>query len=475
MTKPSQLNFSHRLLDFIASGFYSGHAKVASGTVGTVAALGLIGVLWAFTPGVLSATGGVALALAMTGLGILTANRALELELYGAGNKDPQRIVIDEFAGMLWAIVFIPLTPLNLALAFFFFRLFDTTKPPPARQLEKLPRGWGIVMDDVAAGIMANIVVQLILFGFTSNASAEGLELKQQGLAKGRIVFSYITESGTDLGIIDFEKATLEKFYSSTKLDEYPVWSPDGTKVLFYSDQTGDREIFTLNADGSGLTQLTKSAGYDEDPDWSPDGTQIVFHSARLGKGQNLFIMNADGTKPRAITNDRFKNTTPRWSPRGNEILYSTTSSWPGWDLALYDLGTKTAAQLTGGFKTYCRAGWHPDGGRFAFSYGFGNEIDIYLQEKGGAPKQLTKLTGREYDAIFADGGKKLFFVSEATAGAGNFQLFMLDMESLATTQITEGAGSVRHPSWSPLPAPPAGYFGKEVEKQRKQNSSTSK
>jgi phosphatidylglycerophosphatase A len=159
-------NAKHTTLDFIVSGFYSGHAKAASGTVGTIAAVTLILILWMLFPTLFSPFGGLLFALGMTVLAVFTSNLALELELYGAGNKDPQRIVIDEFAGMCWALVALPISPVTLALSFFFFRLFDTTKPPPARNLEKLPRGWGIVMDDVAAGIMANIVVQLLLLGF---------------------------------------------------------------------------------------------------------------------------------------------------------------------------------------------------------------------------------------------------------------------------------------------------------------------
>jgi phosphatidylglycerophosphatase A len=76
------------------------------------------------------------------------------------GAKDPQEFVLDEVAGMLIAAgaLWLPQSDVPWAttvLAFFWFRVTDILKPPPARQLENLPRGWGIVMDDVAAGAMA--------------------------------------------------------------------------------------------------------------------------------------------------------------------------------------------------------------------------------------------------------------------------------------------------------------------------------
>ena len=83
-----------------------------------------------------------------------------------AGNNkihDPGIIIIDEIAGMLFALIALPKTlPLVIA-AFFLFRFFDIVKPFPIKKIEKLPTGWGIMFDDVAAGIFSNIVLQLTL------------------------------------------------------------------------------------------------------------------------------------------------------------------------------------------------------------------------------------------------------------------------------------------------------------------------
>lgn len=81
--------------------------------------------------------------------------------------NDPGAIVIDEMAGFMVAMIGHPFTPLNLGLGFVFFRLFDIIKPPPIRQLEKRLKGaWGIVLDDVLAGIFACILVWVVrMFG----------------------------------------------------------------------------------------------------------------------------------------------------------------------------------------------------------------------------------------------------------------------------------------------------------------------
>jgi len=80
-----------------------------------------------------------------------------------AGDDDPKHVVIDEVAGMLIACFLLPKTPAALAGAFLLFRLFDIGKWFPMKQLERLPGGWGIMADDLAAGVLARLVLRIWL------------------------------------------------------------------------------------------------------------------------------------------------------------------------------------------------------------------------------------------------------------------------------------------------------------------------
>jgi phosphatidylglycerophosphatase A len=80
-----------------------------------------------------------------------------------SGGKDPQFVVIDEVAGQLITLIAAPVTWQSLLLGFILFRVFDIVKPPPVRQLERLPEGVGIVVDDVGAGLYGLAVMQLVL------------------------------------------------------------------------------------------------------------------------------------------------------------------------------------------------------------------------------------------------------------------------------------------------------------------------
>jgi phosphatidylglycerophosphatase A len=119
--------------------------------------------LWAALAHVLSASlrtpVAIAMAVLVTLIGIPAATRVAR----GAGKKDPQFIVIDEVAGQLVALIAVPLAWKSFLAGFILFRAFDIVKPPPVRQLEAIPEGAGIILDDIAAGLYALLVVHLFL------------------------------------------------------------------------------------------------------------------------------------------------------------------------------------------------------------------------------------------------------------------------------------------------------------------------
>ncbi|MCC6220981.1 MAG: PD40 domain-containing protein [Deltaproteobacteria bacterium] len=279
------------------------------------------------------------------------------------------------------------------------------------------------------------------------------IKIEYFNIVSGRLVFAATKGVGkSDIYVLDFQKLAASPVIETSGNDTYPSWSPDGTEILYESDESGNLEIYIARSDGSNVRNLTRNPATDKNPHWSPDGKRIVFTSSRLGKGENLFIMNTDGTQPLAITNNSNRNSVPKWSPRGNEVIYSTDSYWPGWDIVLYEIEGKRSMRMTNGYNSFCRADWHPNGGKFVFSYGSGKDIDLWIQTKGGAPEQLTSLAGREYDAVWDNDGKRIFFVSESKPGASDYHLFLIDVETKLVSQITSGTMAIRYPSWTPYP-----------------------
>jgi len=144
-----------KLTKFLASGFGAGLSPYAPGTAGTAVGvllcLPFIGVPWAAR---------LFFVIALLAVSISIAGRAEKIY----EKKDDQRIVIDEIIGLQIAVLPVAINVLNLCFAFVLFRIFDIWKPFPVKNLQELPGGWGVVMDDVAAGIYAGVVLWLLTF-----------------------------------------------------------------------------------------------------------------------------------------------------------------------------------------------------------------------------------------------------------------------------------------------------------------------
>ncbi|WP_420265515.1 phosphatidylglycerophosphatase A [Candidatus Magnetominusculus dajiuhuensis] len=140
-----------KILSTIATVWFVGYAPVASGTFGTLAALVFFVALWPTDFTLLMITAAV----------IVVGTVAADVAEGYFNEKDSHRIVIDEVAGFFVSILYVPKGFIVLVLAFFLFRGFDIIKPPPVNYMERIKGGLGVMLDDVAAGIYVNIILQI--------------------------------------------------------------------------------------------------------------------------------------------------------------------------------------------------------------------------------------------------------------------------------------------------------------------------
>ena len=142
-----------KIIKLLATGFGSGLSPVAPGTIGTLVGISVclfsLPLIWPLR---------FLFVIVISALAVFISGRAEMIY----SKKDDQRIVIDEIAGFQVAMLPVAITGLHLCLAFVLFRIFDIWKPFPVSKLQDLPGGWGVVMDDVGAGIYAGVVMLLL-------------------------------------------------------------------------------------------------------------------------------------------------------------------------------------------------------------------------------------------------------------------------------------------------------------------------
>ncbi len=216
----------------------------------------------------------------------------------------------------------------------------------------------------------------LLLFG-----SALGQEQSD-----GKVVFVW-----GDLGIhiMEFEGNDQPQFVVNQGI--HPVWSPDGTQIVFVNSQNGSLDIYTVNTDGSELTQLTVNSANNFAPEWSPDGSQIAFFSDRDGNAE-IYLMNTDGTGQINITNHSAHDMYPTWSPDGTQIAFMSNRDGD-FEIFTVNLDGTNLSQITSNTNFDRYPEWSPDGSQIAFASIVGDEYaQIYIiPVSGGIPTQITE------------------------------------------------------------------------------------
>src|SRR5215211_6330536 len=147
--------------------------------------------------------------------------------------------------------------------------------------------------------------------------------------------------------------------------DQSPSYSPDGKKIAFESNRpdrqaTTDYEIYTMNANGTGVKQLTSDSADDRNPAWSPGGKKIVFASSRDGNLE-IYSMNSDGSNQTNLTNDSAYDRNPCYSPNGRQIAFQSLRDG---NSEIYkmdtDPATTDATRLTNNTAYDDRPSWQP-------------------------------------------------------------------------------------------------------------------
>lgn len=144
-----------RLAYFIATAGFVGRFPVAPGTAGSVAGIALYALIRLFGTVEVEAA---ALVVTLV-VGIWSANVAERL----LGGKDPGPVVIDEVLGILITLAFLDVNPLGAFVGFLLFRVFDVIKPYPAGRMERLPGGFGVMLDDAMAALYAHAAMRLLV------------------------------------------------------------------------------------------------------------------------------------------------------------------------------------------------------------------------------------------------------------------------------------------------------------------------
>jgi Tol biopolymer transport system component len=222
---------------------------------------------------------------------------------------------------------------------------------------------------------------------------------------------------------MDFQIARTTPLTTAPGLEQDPAWSPEGTRIAYASDETGNMDIWVKQITAGQRVNLTRDyVGYDGKPAWSPDGEWIAFVSDRDGGG--IFLIPALGGIPRRVVSLSFAPSLSYigaippvcWSPDGKKLAYGITG-------ILYTVpasgGISTPLPLppTGFTVGYSEPAWSPDGERIActgfVAVGVSTSQIWSVKYDGSDPMPITPGKAFNNNPVWSSDGKQLFFISD--------------------------------------------------------------
>ena len=235
--------------------------------------------------------------------------------------------------------------------------------------------------------------------------------------------------------------------------DSYPVALPDGERIVFQSSRDGDFEIFVMNANGSGLEQLTFNTTLDRLAAWSPDGEWIIYSSDTFDDGNyDLYRIRADGGGvPVLVYSNGKRNSHPRYSPDGAYVVFTTGLSDDAntWDVAVLNVETGEVTLLTDNDVRDASPTFSADGTSILYIIDTddGQAIATIPADGSGEEGIIFQDSGNIWGAYYSPDGAHIVFNVEV---AGDSVMYYMTADGGEVIRIRNEGGTGFSPSWIP-------------------------
>ena len=263
----------------------------------------------------------------------------------------------------------------------------------------------------------------------------------------GRIAFTSNRDGNDEIYVMNADGSGLTNLTNNPAADGAAFWSRDGKRIAFTSNRDGNSEVYVMSADGSNQTRLTNNPREDAVDDWSPDGKRILFHTDRDGS-LDVYVMNADGSGQTNLTNSPASDEIPDWSPDGTKIAFMSDREGNP-EIYVMDADGSNPTRLTNSPGVDLFPNWSPDGKKIAFYSDRDGNGEIYVMDVDGSNQiNLSNNPSEDWSPVtWTADGMNILFTSDRD---GNNEIYVMNADGSDQTRLTDNPAEDVNPNWQP-------------------------
>ena len=257
-----------------------------------------------------------------------------------------------------------------------------------------------------------------------------------RGIASTKIAFVASRTGKKEIYTCDADGSNVVQLTHDGAISVAPSLSPDGRRLAYTGYQSGYADVYEIDLGSGARSRIIKFPGTNSGAAFSPDGGRIAVTLSKDGNPE-LYVTSSSGGGARRLTRTPGVESSPTWSPDGNEIIYSSDDRG-GPQLYRISASGGSGRPLSTGHNYCTEPNWSPDGKKVAFNTrGGGFQVSI-LDLAGGGVRTL----GEGQDPVWGADSRHLIF---ASGGA----LILLDTQTSQRTTLASGLGQISEPTWS--------------------------
>jgi TolB protein len=271
----------------------------------------------------------------------------------------------------------------------------------------------------------------------------------EPGFFGSKLAFTVKGRGASTIYAMDFDGANAYKVSNNSSQNMFPAWAPSGGQIAYTSFMRNNPDLYVAAAGGGRANKLSSQRGMNTGPAWSPDGNKIALTLSKDGNPE-IYVINAkDGSILSRITNDKAIDTSPAWSPDGGQLAFvSDRNGGPQIFVVSASGGAARQVSFNGSYNT--TPAWSPRSGKHIIAYTTrdGGTYDIVtLDLDSKATTRITQNEGSNEEPAFSPNGRAIAF---ARAGQG---VFIANAEGTGKA-VKVWSGSATGIDWGPAPAP---------------------